>query len=265
MYDPDDGNCGIVDNDNTDQFDNSYSHQDGDAIDGSADSGLYTGTGTLHWDMFWHFSPFFEEHGFVLPYNGYQDDFTLGPPTIVSNGNVPEMYWHVMMKWSPWNGNNYFDIDMDGDSLINGVDVDMDADGVPNWWDRDEGWDGRYDVNDPAYGSSSDGECDISMAFLLGLSAGPTACGLALAWLYGFPLADASSANGVPFTLPYSSRPDPLYTDGPYGGENSAGINDFTCEKNCFHFDFLGNQDAGPSAAVGFDKMINNRDFGRPT
>ena len=91
LYDPDDGNCGVVDNDNTDQFDNSYSHQDGDTIDGSADSGLYTGTGTLHWDMFWHFNPFFEEHGFVLPYNGYQDDFTLGPPTIVSNGNVPDV------------------------------------------------------------------------------------------------------------------------------------------------------------------------------
>ena len=262
LYDPDDGNCGIVDNDNTDQFDNSYSHQDGDTIDGSDDSGLYTGTGTLHWDMFWHFSPFFEDHGFVLPYNGYQDDYTLGPPTIVSNGNVPEMYWHVMMKWSPWNGNNYFDIDMDGDSLINGVDVDMDADGVPNWWDRDEGSDGRYDVNDPAYGGSlDDGECDISMAFLLGLSAGPIACGLALAWLYGFPLADVRSVNNIPFTLPYSSRPDPLYTDGPYAGENSAGINEFTCERNCFHFDFLGNQDAGPSAAVGFDKMINNRDL----
>ena len=60
-----------------------------------------------------------------------------------SNGVVPEMYWHVMMKWSPWNGNNYFDIDMDGDSLINGIDVDMDADGMPDWWDQDEGSDGR--------------------------------------------------------------------------------------------------------------------------
>ena len=38
-----------------------------------------------------------------------------------------------MMKWSPWNGNNFFDIDMDGDSLINGIDVDMDADGMPDW------------------------------------------------------------------------------------------------------------------------------------
>ena len=45
---------------------------------------------------------------------------------------MSQMYWHVMMmKWSPWNGNNYFDIDMDG-ILINGIDVDMDADGVPD-------------------------------------------------------------------------------------------------------------------------------------
>ena len=60
-------------------------------------------------------------------------------PQMISNGEVPEMYYYVMMRWSPWNGNNYFDIDMDGDSLINGIDVDMDADGMPDWWDQDEG------------------------------------------------------------------------------------------------------------------------------
>ena len=81
---------------------------------------------------------------------------------MISNGEVPEMYYYVMMRWSPWNGNNYFDIDMDGDSLINGIDVDMDADGMPDWWDQDEGSDGRLDVNNPQFGGSTDdGECDI--------------------------------------------------------------------------------------------------------
>ena len=43
------------------------------------------------------------------------------------------------MKW---------DIDADGDSLINGLDTDQDADGMPDWWDQDEGNDGLLDVND---------------------------------------------------------------------------------------------------------------------
>ena len=48
LYDPDDGNCGIVDNDNSDQFStsNGYSHGDGDIIDGSDDSQIYTAVGT---------------------------------------------------------------------------------------------------------------------------------------------------------------------------------------------------------------------------
>ena len=84
--------------------------------------------------------------------------------------------------------NNYFDIDMDGDSLINGIDVDIDADGVPKV-DRDEGSDGRLDVNDPAYGGSlDDGECDCPCL------SHQISCGIALAWLYGFPLSQASPA-----------------------------------------------------------------------
>ena len=58
---------------------------------------------------------------------------------------------------------------MDGDfSLINGIDVDMDADGMPDWWDRDEGSDGRLDVNDPAFGGSLNdgGECDLSLFYM---------------------------------------------------------------------------------------------------
>ena len=43
-------------------------------------------------------------------------------------------------------------------------------------------------MNDPAYGGSlDDGECDLSMSFLLGLDDDQISCGIALAWLYGFP------------------------------------------------------------------------------
>ena len=142
-----------------------------------------------------------------------------------SNGVVPEMYWHVMMKWSPWNGNNYFDIDMDGDSLINGIDVDMDADGMPDWWDQDEGSDGRLDVNDPSFGGSlNDGECDLSlfyMYFQIGFQ--PIACGVELAWLYGWPILEETGQGFGIYTLPYSTRPDPQWDQGSYNGSNSNG------------------------------------------
>ena len=163
LYDPDDGNCGVVDSDSTDQFDNSYPHQDGDVIDGSEDNSRYTFLYQFRWDQFLPTSPFFaENHGFILPYNGYQQttDNATGQTVMNSNGRVPEMYWDVFMKWSPWTGLNYFDIDIDGDSLINGIDVDIDSDGMPDWWDQDEGSDGKLDVNDPAYGGTMD---DLSL------------------------------------------------------------------------------------------------------
>mgnify|MGYP001214008221 FL=1 len=266
LYDPDDGNCGIVDNDNTDSFStgNGYSHGDGDFIDGSDDSTTYTMLQPLRWDQFWHFSPFFaEEHGFILPYNGYQQstDPITNQVSLVSNGVVPEMYWHVMMKWSPWNGNNYFDIDMDGDSLINGIDVDMDADGMPNWWDQDEGSDGKLDVNDPGFGGTlDDGECDLSlyyMYFQIGFQ--PVACGIQLAWLYGWPILDETRTQQTIYTLPYSTRPDSQFSEGPYNGSNSQG--QWTCENKCYHFDFLQEGDAGPSAAVSYNQMRDNRDL----
>ena len=53
---------------------------------------------------------------------------------------------------TPRNGGNEWDIDTDGDSLINGLDTDQDGDGLPNWWDQDEGNDGVMDVNDPKMG-----------------------------------------------------------------------------------------------------------------
>ncbi|MCH1592095.1 MAG: hypothetical protein L7R66_03780, partial [Candidatus Thalassarchaeaceae archaeon] len=264
LYDPDDGNCGIVDSDSTDQFDNSYSHQDGDTIDGSDDGTTYTFLQPLRWDQFWHFSPFFaEDHDFILPYNGYQEttDPTTGVTTMDSNGVVPEMYWHVMMKWSPWNGNNYFDIDMDGDSLINGIDVDMDADGMPDWWDQDEGSDGRLDVNDPAFGGSfDDGECDLSLFNLFfQIAFQPIACGIELAWLFGWPILDETGQGQNIYTLPYSTRPDPQWDEGSYNGSNSNG--QWTCNKNCFWFDFNGNQDIGPSSAVSYVDIKDNRDL----
>ena len=122
-YDPDDGNCGQVDNDQTDPFatSNGYSHGDGDIIDGSDDSSLWQNFEDSYWKMWWLFNPFTAENGFIYPHNGYDD--TVEP---ITNGQIPEMYWHVLMQWSPWNGANYFDIDMDGDSLINGIDVDQD-------------------------------------------------------------------------------------------------------------------------------------------
>ena len=136
--------------------------------------------------MWWNFNPFTEEQGFIYPHNGY-DDSTF-PRT---NGQIPEMYWHVLMQWSPWNGANYFDIDVDGDSLINGIDVDQDGDGLPDWWDQDEGNDGVLDVNDPAKGGSfDDNECGPTFFwFIVAQQAQDQGCGLAYAWLYGYPLS----------------------------------------------------------------------------
>ena len=271
LYDPDDGNCGIVDNDNSDQFStsNGYSHGDGDIIDGSDDSQIYTSAGTsqtpILWAQYWHFSPFTaEEHGFILPYNGYQETTDTEVPQMISNGEVPEMYYYVMMRWSPWNGNNYFDIDMDGDSLINGIDVDMDADGMPDWWDQDEGSDGRLDVNNPQFGGSTDdGECDISLANFLvfGGPATEIVCGLRLSWLYAWPLLSARQTGQLIYTLPYSTRPDPEYDDGPYDGTDAPDNSPASsCDENCFHFDFTTDT-PDPTAAVTYEQMKNNRDL----
>ena len=258
LYDPDDGNCGVVDTDTTDSFStwNGYSHSDGDAIDGSADGQLWTDLESTHWEMFWFFNPFTVDQGFIYPHNGY--DPTTQPLT---NGQIPQMYWHVMMRWSPWNGDNYWDIDIDGDSLVNGIDVDQDGDGLPDWWDQDEGNDGMLDINDPGKGGSfNDNECGKSFlfAFVPGTATTDEACGLFYGWLFGYPMQRASQTQGMAYTLPYSSRPDPNHEDGPYGGENSNG--QWPCDFACWHFDF--NPDTpGPTSAVTYDQIKNNRDL----
>ena len=141
LYDPDDGNCGVVDYDATDAFSTPYYPvNDGGTLDGSADSQLYGTNATDHWNMVFGHYPFADV---VLNYNGY--DATTNP---VTPGTVPEFYWFLYARWSPYNGGNDWDIDSDGDSLINGLDVDQDADGLPDWWDQDEGNDGVLDVHD---------------------------------------------------------------------------------------------------------------------
>ena len=96
------------------------------------------------------------------------------------------MYWYVINKWSPYNGGNYFDIDIDGESIINGIDTDQDADGLPDWWDQDEGNDGVLDVDDIKMGGTfDDGTCGATLIWaILAGQAADHACGLAYAWLY---------------------------------------------------------------------------------
>ena len=258
-YDPDDGNCGFVDIDNTDPFTGqSYSHSDGDPIDGSDDGQIYAADigHPFYWNLSWMFNPFSVENKFVLNYNGYDD--TAVPLT---NGKVPQMYWYVLMKWSPWNGDNFFDIDIDGDSLINGIDTDQDADGLPDWWDQDEGNDGVLDVNDPKMGGSfDDNSCGATLlwAVLQGV-AEDNACGLAYAWLYGYPILDATQTGQLIYTTPYSTRPDAQQDDGAYTGNNSNG--QWTCNKNCFWFTFDPGSNPSPTAAVSYNQIKNNRDL----
>ena len=109
FYDPDDGNCGVVDFDQNDNFGSPYYPvADGGNLDGSQDGTPYVNNATDHWNLvFWH-NPFADV---VLDYNGY--DATTTP---VTPGTVPEYYWFLYARWSPFNGGNDWDIDADGDS-----------------------------------------------------------------------------------------------------------------------------------------------------
>ena len=146
-YDPDDGNCGIVDSDNSDAFATPfYPIQDQASLDGSLDSQSYTDNTSDWWSMVYGHNPFSD---MVINYNGY--DATTNP---VTAGEVPEFYWYMYARWSSYQGSNDWDIDTDGDSLINGLDVDQDGDGMPDWFDQDEGNDGKLDVNDIKMGGT---------------------------------------------------------------------------------------------------------------
>ena len=217
---------------------------DGGVLDGSADSQLYGTNATDHWNMVFGHYPFADV---VLNYNGY--DATTNP---VTPGTVPEFYWFLYARWSPYNGGNDWDIDSDGDSLINGLDIDQDADGMPDWWDQDEGNDGVLDVHDIKMG----GSYNLSVC---GWTAGNLGqgfvCGYSYAVAYKMPL------NGVnaQFGAPYSTRPDAAFDQGATAGGPSGN---WSCtpvqDIGCWHYDFGG--DGTIDSAISYTQMTDNRD-----
>ena len=245
FYDPDDGNCGVVDFDANDNFASPYYPvADGGNLDGTQDSTPYTDNATDHWNLvFWH-NPFSDV---VLDYNGY--DATTTP---VTPGTVPEFYWFMFARWSPYNGGNDWDIDADGDSLTNGLDIDQDADGLPDWWDQDEGNDGVHDVNDLKMGGSFN---LTSCGWTAGNIASGYVCGYSYALAYHMPL------NGVnaQFGSPYSTRPDAFVDQGPTTGGPSGN---WSCtpgaQGGCWHYDFGG--DGSVESGISFTQIQNNRD-----
>ena len=254
LYDPDDGNCGIVDFDATDAFATPYYPLgDGADLDGSADNQDYTDNVDNYWALVWNANPFADV---VINYNGF--DATTNPPT---GGNVPEFYWFMFTRWSSYNGGNEWDIDADGDSLINGLDTDQDADGMPDWWDQDEGNDGLLDVNDLKMGGTIDlTQCGMTVGQL---GSGFT-CGFAYAVAYHMPLT-GTNAN---FGSPYSTRPDFNFDQGQ-GGKVQGGT-DWTCTPDytgtaqteptggCWHYDFGG--DGDEESALSYAQISDNRD-----
>ena len=134
----------------------------------------------------------------MLDYNGYDPNNFDDP-----SGIIPEMYWTLMMKWSPYNGDNFFDIDSDGDSLVNGIDVDQDGDGMPDWWDQDEGNDGVLDVDDVKMGGTLDGN---SCGTVILSATTERFCGHIYAFL-SRRLYYSDSIRRESFTVPYSSNP----------------------------------------------------------
>ncbi|HII48934.1 MAG TPA: hypothetical protein HA330_03505, partial [Candidatus Thalassarchaeaceae archaeon] len=244
LYDPDDGNCGVLDIDSTDDFSQPYFPvSDGADLDGSLDGQLYNTNMSDFWNMSHTTNPFTLANGFVIPYNGYNP--TTNP---ITNGAVPEFYWYYISRWSPWNGDNHWDIDSDGDSLVNGLDVDQDGDGLPDGWDQDEGNDGVLDIDDFRMGGSVDAEDTCGWTTVVGY-----ACGYEYAFHYMLPL---DSGTNFQYTKAYSIRPDSGYTDGQYDGANSNG--NWDCfEVSCWHFEFNGQV----TAAVPFDDINHNRDL----
>ena len=254
LYDPDDGNCGIVDYDATDSFATPYYPLgDGASLDGSADNQDYSDNTDNYWNLVWGANPF---EDVVLNYNGYD-----GTTTTPEGGDVPEFYWFMFTRWSSYNGANEWDVDADGDSLINGLDTDQDADGMPDWWDQDEGNDGLLDVNDLKMGGTMNlTQCGMTVGQL---GSGWT-CGFAYALAYHMPL----TGTNAQFGSPYSTRPDWNFNQGP-GGKAQQG-NDWTCTPDyvgtattdptggCWHYDFGGDGDV--ESAISYTQIQDNRD-----
>ena len=246
LFDPDDGNCGIVDTDANDQFYQTYYPLgDGDALDGSNDDQAYTDGLSAHWNMSMLMNPFTVEQNFVLDYNGY--DSTTSP---VTSGNVPEFYWFLLARWSPWNGGNDVDIDADGDSLQNGLDVDQDGDGMPDWWDQDEGNDGQLDINDFKMGGTftNTNECGWTR------ESGYT-CGYEFAAFYRLPL-EAGFNNGQ-LSVPFSIRPDSTFTQGTFTPPSSSTSNFGCSSTSCYHIPFNG----ATVSAFNYSEVAHNRDL----
>ena len=242
LYDPDDGNCGIIDYDQSDNYYIPwYPIEDGAVTDGTLDGasgGNYDANATDHWNLVFELNPF---EDVMLDYNG--NDFTTNPP---SGGTVPEFYWFFLARWSPYNGGNDWDIDTDGDSLVNGLDTDQDGDGMPDWWDQDEGNDGILDVNDIKMGGSFDNSpC--------GWTAGPTGagftCGYNLALSWHMPLNGASAQFGSP----YSTRPDANINQGAF---THPSDNNLSCASNCYHYQING----ATESAMEYSEMVDNTD-----
>ena len=241
LYDPDDGNCGRVDYDRTDDFYTPYyPYGDGTVINGSGDSQRYSDNTSDWWQMTYLTNPF---DSIIVPYNGFNP---LTNP--VTSGGVPEFYWYYFARWSPWNGDNFYDIDHDGDALPNGLDVDQDSDGVPDWWDEDEENDGILDVNDFKMGGSVNNSV-CGMTFDVGYT-----CGYTWAIRYGMPLSGQRFTDGKP----YSTRPDPSFSEGAFNNPNGVTPPEtwHICTSQCYVYQFNGQ---GVSA-VNYSVMVNNRD-----
>ncbi len=247
LYDPDDGNCGIIDYDQTDSFSTPwYPIGDGDRSNGAEDNQDYTDNYDNYWAIVFLINPFADD--VILNYNGY--DSTL--PADQMSGQIPEFYWFMLARWSSWNGGNEWDIDSDGDSMINGLDVDQDADGLPDWWDQDEGNDGVLDVHDFKMGGTIDLDvCGITV----GQFGEGRTCGYTYAFGYQMPL----TGTGAQFGSPYSVRPDADVNQGGFNNPNNAN---WGCTPGatggCWHYDF--GADGNTDAAISFQQMTNNRD-----
>ena len=245
LYDPDDGNCGVVDFDQTDAFYRPYYPvDDGGNLDGSSDGQGYSDNASDYWKMVFQHNPF---DSMMINYNGY--DATTQP---VTPGEVPEFYWFLFARWNSRNGGNEWDIDTDGDSLINGLDTDQDGDGLPNWWDQDEGNDGIMDVNDPKMGGTFN---LTTCGYTAGNFATGFSCGYTYAFAYQMPLNGVNAQLGLPF----STRPDIGLDQGQTAGGPS---NNWSCtpgaQGGCYHYDY-GN-DGTIDAGITYSQIANSRD-----